>query len=274
MRAAVFCLNSASGGTYSQRMTAAARSLVFTLAFDDRPSVSEILAAASKLVDGPATLADLAPAETERLLWTDGQTVRFRHPLMRSAVRETASTAQRHAVHAALADVLSDQPERSVWHRAACATGPDESIAAQLEATASHIRQHHETAAAITALARAAELSPSEAPKAARLVAAAELALELGSNEVVVGLLDRAEPLDLDVTTRHSMLWLREALAEASGTGRVESMVAVAEQLAAEGEERLALHALHRSGQVLHVQGRQEHPGHSDSSRGSAVFAW
>ena len=218
--------------------------LLFVLAVDDRPSVTEVLAAASKLVDRPATLADLAPAEAERLVWTDGRAVRFRHPLMRSAVREAASTAQRHAVHSALADVLRDEPERSVWHQAACASGPDERVAVQLEATASHIRQRHETAAAITALSLAAELSPSNTRRGARLVAAAELALELGRNEEVVDLLDRAEPFDLEVKTRHSMLWLREALAEASGTGTVESMVTVAEQLAAEGEQRLALRAL------------------------------
>ncbi len=163
---------------------------------------------------------------------------------MRSAVREAAGTAQRHGVHSALAEVLSDRPERSIWHRAACATGPDESVASELETAATRIRKHHETAAAITTLLRAAELSTSEARRAARLVAAAELALELGRPEEVVALLDRAEPLDLELKTRHSMLWLREALAEASGTGTVESMVAVAEQLAAGGDEHLALHAL------------------------------
>jgi DNA-binding CsgD family transcriptional regulator len=219
--------------------------LLFVLAVDDRPSVNEVLAAASKIVDRPATLEDLAPAESERLVWTDGRAVRFRHPLMRSAVREAASTAQRHAVHSALAEVLSGEPDRNIWHRAACAIGPDEAIAAQLEATASQIRQRHEIAAAITALARAADLSASDARRGARLVAAAELALELGRNEDVVHLLDSAESLDLELTTRHSMLWLREVLAEASGTGTVASMVAVAEQFAAEGEERLALHALY-----------------------------
>jgi hypothetical protein len=218
--------------------------LLFVLAVDDRPSVNEVLAAASKVVDRPATLEDLAPAESERLVWTDGRAVRFRHPLMRSAVRGAASTAQRHAVHSALAEVLNGEPDRNIWHRAACATGPDEAIAAQLEATASQIRQRHETAAAITALARAADLSASDARRGARLVAAAELALELGRNEDVVHLLESAESLDLELTTRHSMIWLREALAEASGTGTVASMVAVAEQFAAEGEERLALHAL------------------------------
>jgi DNA-binding CsgD family transcriptional regulator len=222
----------------------ATQSLLFVLSLDDRPSVSEILAAAAKLLDPPPTLDDLAPAESERLVWTDGRTVRFRHPLMRSAVREAATTAQRLAAHSALADVLGDQPVRSVWHRAACATGLDESIAVQLDATAAHLRQHHETAAALTALARAAELSGAGAGRGARLVAAAELALELGRNEEVVSLLDRAERLDLEARTRHSLRWLREALAEASGTGSVGSMVAVAEELAAKGEQRLAFHAL------------------------------
>jgi DNA-binding CsgD family transcriptional regulator/tetratricopeptide (TPR) repeat protein len=218
--------------------------LLFVLALDDRPSMKEVLAAAGKLAERPPTLADLGPAEADRLVWTDGRAVRFRHPLMRSAVRESASAAQRQAVHAALADVLRNEPERSVWHRAACATGPDARIAADLAATASHRRQRHETAAAITALVRAAELSSSDALRGAHLVAAAELAFELGRNEEVRDLLDRAEPHSLEVKTRHSMLWLREALAEASGTGTVESMVAVAEQLAAEGEKRLALRAL------------------------------
>jgi DNA-binding CsgD family transcriptional regulator len=40
------------------------------------------------------------------------------------------------------------------------------------------------------------------------------------------------------------MLWLREALKEASGTGTVPTMVGVAEQLIAEGDARAALHAL------------------------------
>jgi DNA-binding CsgD family transcriptional regulator/tetratricopeptide (TPR) repeat protein len=225
-------------------LPAATQSLLFVLALDDRPSVSEILAAAAKVVDPPPTLDDLAPAEKERLVWTDGLAVRFGHPLMRSAVREAATTAQRHAVHSALAEVLRDEPDRSVWHRAACATGLDESIAAQLEATAAHLRQHHERAAAIAALARAAELSTSEAGRGARLVAAAELALELGRNEEVISFLDRAERLDLEARARHLLRWLRETLAEASGTGTVESMVAVADELAAEGEPRLAFQAL------------------------------
>jgi DNA-binding CsgD family transcriptional regulator len=218
--------------------------LLRVLALDDRPTVNEMLEAAAKLVDEPPTLADLGPAQSERLIWTDGRAVRFHHPLMRSAVREAATTAQRHAVHSALAEILRDEPERSVWHRAACATGADESIAAELEATATQIGQRHEVAAAITALRRAAELSSSDSHRGARLVAAAELALALGRNEEVAVLLGRAEPLDLETQTRHALLWLREAVAEATGTSTVESMVALAERFAVAGDEHLALRAL------------------------------
>ncbi|MDP9346867.1 MAG: AAA family ATPase, partial [Actinomycetota bacterium] len=221
------------------------RWLLLVLAMDDRPSAGEVLAATAALVERPPTLDDLAPAEGARLIAIDGKDIRFRHPLMRSAVRQAATTAERHTVHAALAEVLADDPDRSVWHRAAAAVAPDESVAAQLEVTAEALRQRHETAGAMTALARAAELTSSPARKGARLVGAAELALELGRNQDVVELVDEAEPLDLEMRTRHSILWLREALAESSGTGSVESMTKVAEQLIAEGEPRLALHALY-----------------------------
>jgi DNA-binding CsgD family transcriptional regulator len=68
--------------------------------------------------------------------------------------------------------------------------------------------------------------------------------MELGRNEQVADFLDQAEVVDLEPEARHSLIWLREALAEASGTGTVESMVAVAKELALDGDERLALRAL------------------------------
>ena len=66
----------------------------------------------------------LRPAEDAELL-TVGARVRFRHPLVRSAVYRAASAAERRAVHQALADATDahGDADRRAWHRAAAAAG-------------------------------------------------------------------------------------------------------------------------------------------------------
>ena len=63
------------------------------------------------------TVDVLAPAVAARLMEIDDTEYRFRHPLMRTAIHQEASVSQRHAAHAALADVLAGSPN------AACGTG-------------------------------------------------------------------------------------------------------------------------------------------------------
>ena len=130
--------------------------------------------------DQSADLTDLAPAERARLIHVDGSTSRlaFRHPLIRSAVVEMSTYEQRRRAHAALAATLSDQPERRAWHLAEAATGVDEGVAALLEQAAYLVMGRGDAVRAMTALVRAAELSPSRGDRARRLAEAAYIGAE------------------------------------------------------------------------------------------------
>ncbi|QKV80733.1 LuxR family transcriptional regulator [Amycolatopsis sp. Hca4] len=124
-------------------------------------------------------LDDLAPAEESRLVHVSAGRLSFRHPLIGAAVVEAASERDRRWAHGALAAVV-DAPERRVRHLAESAVGPDEEIAGQLEATAQDILRHGDALGAVTALTRAAELSPAAADRSRRLAEAAYIGAEAG----------------------------------------------------------------------------------------------
>jgi DNA-binding CsgD family transcriptional regulator/tetratricopeptide (TPR) repeat protein len=226
-------------------LPAGTRTALLVAAVADGQRLGEVLAAAARLADENVT-TDLTPAVTAQLVEINGSEFRFRHPLMRTAIRQEASTAQRQATHAALAEVLRDQPDRAVWHRAASITGPDEAVAGELEATARGARQRGGTAVAVSALQRAADLGDS-AHRAGRLLQAAELGFELGRPDLVLDLAADAEPLGLPSRDQARLTWIRESFTDGipGDAGQARAQATAAGQAAADGDVDLALKLLY-----------------------------
>lgn len=154
------------------------RLFLLIAAADSSTHSGPIWEAAKRLgVDGDAA-EDAEAADLVDL----GPPIRFRHPLIRSAVYLAASPADRRTAHGALAAVIDPgDTARSAWHRAAAAIGPDEEIAALLETCAERAISGGTTSAAVVLLGRAAELTPERQRAAERQVVAAEVAAASGS---------------------------------------------------------------------------------------------
>jgi len=110
----------------------------------------------------------LDAVEQADLLRVDGDVITLYHPLVRSTVYRAATSAQRRAVHRALAGALGGDADRRAWHLAAASDRPDDAVAGALDAVAGRAtaRGGHEAAAA--AWSRAAELTADPAVRARR----------------------------------------------------------------------------------------------------------
>jgi DNA-binding CsgD family transcriptional regulator len=175
-------------------LAAPARSAAVVAAADDSDDFAEIAAAVTVAVPGP--VADsLRPAVDAGVLVVSQGKVGFEHPLVRSAIYQSADPDMRRRAHAALAKVLGAQPERRAWHLAAAALGPDETIAAELERAAVSAARRGAGMTSVAAWEQAATLTPQAERRGQRLLRAAELSLELGRAEQAGDLATRAEPL-------------------------------------------------------------------------------
>ncbi len=172
------------------------------LAFDTR--VLLLLAAAEPLGDvsllwRAARLlgvgAESAAAAQSAGLIEITESVRFRHPLVRSAVYGAAPVDERHRIHRVLAEATDAdlQPDRRAWHRAQASVLPDEGVAAALEQSADRARTRGGSVATAAFLMRAAELTPEGGRRASRFLAAAEASLQAGEFDRALALLAAAE---------------------------------------------------------------------------------
>ena len=166
------------------------------------------------------TSAALKPAESAGLIEIDSR-VRFRHPLVRSAIYRSATTEQRRQAHQALAEATDARvdPDRRAWHLAEAAGGPDEDVAIELERAAGRAQARGGLAAAAAFLERASDLSAGHVRRAQRALAAAQTKYEAGALEDAVALLATAETGSLDDLERARVHLLRGQIAFATSRG-------------------------------------------------------
>ena len=203
-------------------LPAATRALLLVAAADDSGVLDEIMAAAQAVAG--ARVEDLDPALRAGLIQLEGPVARFRHPLVRSAVYQAATIAERHAAHAALAEVLAGDADRRVWHRAAAAVGRDAAVAVELEEAVDRARRRGDLVTAVAGYERAAALAGNPRRRGVLLLRAAEVASELGRSEMVRRLLQEADGLELGPRERARSLWLSDAFHGGSARSRPRCM--------------------------------------------------
>ncbi|GAA4718206.1 helix-turn-helix transcriptional regulator [Nocardioides conyzicola] len=159
---------------YARRLEAlpeATRTLLLVAAAEPVGDARLLLRAAELLGITP----DAAPAKAAGLI-EFGESVRFRHPLARSAAYRGADPERRREVHRALAEATDPvlEPDRRAWHAAQASDRPDEEVALGLEQAADRARQRGGIAAEAVLLERAASLTPDPWQRGRRALAAAE----------------------------------------------------------------------------------------------------
>jgi DNA-binding CsgD family transcriptional regulator/DNA-binding transcriptional ArsR family regulator len=218
-----------------QLLPETSRRLLALISAADDAGAGEILDAAGRL--GLSEDA-LDPLERCGLIAVDNGLVRVRHPLIRSVAYRAAPLSQRRAFHRCLAEAATD-PVRAAWQRGAAAYGPDEALAAELEAVAALARDRGANGEAAAAFRRAAELSPAPQDRVRRLAAAIMPAYRAGSTVEAVDLLTAAEPLADDPVDLFELSFARFTLSISAGIPAppLPALLALADRLGGAGAQ-------------------------------------
>jgi tetratricopeptide (TPR) repeat protein len=174
-----------------RRLPEPVQSVLLLAAADDTGDAAVLRRAATGLGAGDDAVE---AAVASGLLRSDGESTTVRHPLVRSAVYQAATAAGRRRAHLALADALAGagDPNRTTWHRAAAAEGPDEELVGALEEVASQALRRGAYVAALSAYERAASLTGDPARRALLTFAAGRSAWACGQASQARTLLDKA----------------------------------------------------------------------------------
>jgi DNA-binding CsgD family transcriptional regulator len=184
------------------------RRLLLTAAAEPTGDLAVLWRAAEQLaIAAPA----LEPAESTGLIEIDDR-VRFRHPLVRSALYRAATPRDRRQAHRILAEATDAEadPDRRTWHLALATAGPDEAVAIELERAANRVQARGALAAAAAFQDRAVRLTSDKALRAQRALRAAQTKYEAGALADAGALLDIA-----DSGPRRQSQWARANLLRA-----------------------------------------------------------
>ncbi|MBL7253273.1 helix-turn-helix transcriptional regulator [Paractinoplanes lichenicola] len=223
------------------------RDLLLVAALDDGGGLDEILAATAVLTGGEVPTDAIQPAVTARLVSVDdAYELRFRHPLLRSALRQGAAPGDRRRVHAALAEVVAGSPDRRLWHRAWAVTGPDEALARELTESALGATERQAVSVALAAVQRAVQLSEDPAERGNRQIWACDLAHEQGDADTVRRLLAEIDEKPLSRADRARLTWIRDTYYPNawSGPERLLAYADLIDEMRRDGEAGFAVKAL------------------------------
>ena len=155
------------------------------------------------------TLTALDAAENAGLV-TIGNTIVFRHSLVRSAVYSTAPSEDRRRAHHALASVADPtrDVERRAWHLAASAERQDEAVAREVDLASRLVGARGSSTSQVELLVRAADLTPDPDKAVKRRFIAGTIAAVAGDQRRAADVIDDVLPSLVDPSTRATARWV------------------------------------------------------------------
>lgn len=184
------------------------------------------------------------------LEWVAPRAIRFRHPLVQSAVLMVASPPERTAVLRSLVLEHQEDPARTIWWRAELASGHDDPLADEIAALGDERTAMSDTFVASRAYERSAELTSEVAGRVERRIVAAELAGLSGRTSDASLLVQRARDEAPPGLLAARAAWVAETLP----TGRTGLAVGdLGPALHAVSEMQLAGGVEHATAALLHL---------------------
>ncbi|GAA1287435.1 LuxR family transcriptional regulator [Planotetraspora silvatica] len=226
-------------------LTAAERAVILTAAVGANGRQPDLVAAASRLHGDEVGSTAVDGLVRAGLLKQTAGEFRFRHPLVRSAVIQTATPDERTRAHLAVAELLPPGTDRRLWHLAVAAERPDDELAQALEHSATRAHSAGDMTTAMEAFRRAAELSPELEDRAYRNYLGAEAALAAGQVTEGKQLADQVSRQTTDRALLARVAWLLELFpGGAMQRGDLHTAITIADELHTSGNSDQAINIL------------------------------